>query len=114
GVYFLPKTVFHYADTLNMSSRNELEITDILKMYLIEGNLLVEELGRGTVWFDAGTYDDLTEVAGLIRTIEKNTATLVNCPEEIAYRNHFIDATKLRTIATRHPSNPYSDYLHGL
>lgn len=114
GVYVFPKIVFDYAQKLDFSKRGELEIVDVLMMFLRQNSLKVEELGRGTIWYDAGTFDDFTEVSYLIKTIEHKTSTFINCPEEIAYRSGFISRQKLKTLIKKYPPCAYRDYLNAI
>jgi glucose-1-phosphate thymidylyltransferase len=81
------------------SARGELEITDLNQMYLHEGTLHVERLGRGTAWLDAGTPDSLLQAATFVQTIQSRQGNLVGCPEEVAFRMGYIDAAALRTRA---------------
>ncbi len=99
GLYFYDGRVGEMAGRIRPSSRGELEITDLNKLYLEEGTLHVERLGRGCAWLDAGTPDSLLQAATYVQTIQTRTGLLVGCPEEVAFRMGFIDAAALRTEA---------------
>ena len=96
--------------TLEVTSA-ELEITDIMSQYLARGELKVELMGRGTAWLDTGTHDDLLAAAQFIATIDKRQGLKVNAPEEVAYRNGWITAEKLREIAEPLRKSGYGEYL---
>ena len=110
GLYFYDNTVVHLAAELEPSQRGELEITDINRAYLENGNLNVERLGRGFAWLDTGTEDSLLQAADFVRTIEQRQGYKVACVEEVAFRMGFIDSRKLETLAARFNNN-YGDYL---
>jgi glucose-1-phosphate thymidylyltransferase len=99
GLYFYDHRVVELAKTIKPSARGELEITDLNRLYLEEGTLHVERLGRGTAWLDAGTPDSLLQAATFVQTIQTRQGSLVGCPEEIAYRMGFIDAAQLKSRA---------------
>ncbi len=99
GLYFYDARVTELAKTIKPSARGELEITDLNQLYLVEGTLHVEKLGRGTAWLDAGTPDSLLQAATFVQTIQTRQGNLVGCPEEVAYRMGFIDAAMLRENA---------------
>jgi glucose-1-phosphate thymidylyltransferase len=99
GLYFYDKRVTEFAHRVKPSPRGELEITDLNRIYLEEGTLAVERLGRGCAWLDAGTPDSLLQAATFVQTIQARQGMLVGCPEEVAYRMGFIDAATLRTRA---------------
>jgi glucose-1-phosphate thymidylyltransferase len=111
GLYFFDAKVVDFAKNVKPSARGELEITDIIDQYLQAGELKVEIMGRGTAWLDTGTHDDLLAAAQFIATVEKRQGLKVNCPEEIAYRNHWISAPKLREIAEPLRKSGYGEYL---
>ncbi len=96
GLYFYDSRVTALAKTVTPSGRGELEITDLNEMYLLEGTLHVEKLGRGTAWLDAGTPDSLLQATTFVQTIQARQGNLVGCPEEVAYRMGYIDANALR------------------
>jgi glucose-1-phosphate thymidylyltransferase len=99
GVYFYDRQVADIARAIRPSSRGELEITDLNRIYLEAGALHVERLSRGCAWLDAGTPDSLLQAATFVQTIQSRTGMLVGCPEEVAYRKGFIDAATLRAHA---------------
>ncbi len=99
GLYFYDKQVSELARRVKPSARNELEITDLNQMYLEQGTLQVERLGRGCAWLDAGMPDSLLQAATFVQTIQSRQGMLVGCPEEVAFRMGYIDADTLRTAA---------------
>ncbi len=101
GLYFYDHRVAEFARRVRPSARNELEITDLNQMYLEEGTLHVERLGRGCAWLDAGMPDSLLQAATFVQTIQNRQGMLVGCPEEVAFRMGFIDAEMLRSAARR-------------
>jgi glucose-1-phosphate thymidylyltransferase len=101
GLYFYDARVTELARSIRPSARGELEITDLNRLYLEEGSLYVERLGRGCAWLDAGTPDSLHQAAGFVQTIQSRQGMLVGCPEEVAFRMGFIDADRLRQHAAR-------------
>lgn len=111
GLYFYDQQVCDIASTIKPSKRNELEITDVNRIYLNQNQLDVEFMGRGYAWLDTGTHDSLLEASGFISTLQKRQGLMVACPEEIAYRNNWIDAQDLERIASRLSKNSYGQYL---
>ena len=101
GLYFYDARVTEFARAVKPSPRGELEITDLNRMYLEEGSLHVERLGRGCAWLDAGTPDSLLQAASFVQTIQSRQGMLVGCPEEVAFRMGFIDAAQLHGHARR-------------
>ena len=99
GLYFYDERVCQLAKTIRPSERGELEITDLNQLYLREGTLHVERLGRGTAWLDAGTPESLLQAATFVQTIQSRQGQLVGCPEEVAYRMGYIDADMLQERA---------------
>ncbi len=99
GLYFYDHAVSDLARTVRPSSRGELEITDLNRIYLEAGTLAVERLSRGCAWLDAGTPDSLLQAATFVQTIQSRTGMLVGCPEEVAFRMGYIDADMLRSHA---------------
>lgn len=111
GLYFYDNQVVEMAKNLEPSPRGELEITDINRLYLDQGDLHVEVMGRGMAWLDTGTHDSLLEAGAFIQTIEKRQGLKVCCPEEIAYRMGFIDAAQVEVMAAKYAKNGYGQYL---
>ena len=114
GLYFYDARVTELAARLRPSPRGELEITDLNNLYLAEGTLHLEKLGRGTAWLDTGTHQALMQAANYIETIEARQGLKVSCPEEIAYRKGWIDAERLRALGYAMTHNGYGQYLLGL
>jgi glucose-1-phosphate thymidylyltransferase len=114
GLYFYDHRVCDLAAELEPSPRGELEITDLNNLYLQQGLLELTQLGRGMAWLDTGTHDSLIEAASFVETIEKRQGLKVCCPEEIAWRNDWIDDAALRAIAEPLSKNGYGQYLFEL
>lgn len=114
GLYFYDGRAPEFAAALEPSARGELEITDLNKVYLQEGSLHLEQLGRGYAWLDTGTHGSLLEAANYIETIEARQGLRVCCPEEIAFNNGWINADELRALAMPLSKNGYGQYLMGL
>ncbi len=114
GLYFYPNRVVEYARKVRPSSRGELEITDVNRMFLEEGALRVQTLGHGFAWLDTGTYDSLSEAAQYIEVIQKRQGVKVACLEEIAFRAGWIDGAKLREEAAKMGNTEYGRYLFGV
>ena len=114
GLYFYDTQVCDLAAELKPSPRGELEITDLNRLYLERGELELVQLGRGMAWLDTGTHDSLMEAAGFVETIEKRQGLKICCPEEIAWRNHWIDDAALRAMAEPLAKNGYGQYLFEL
>ncbi len=111
GLYFYDGHASDYAAALKPSPRGELEITDLNKVYLQQGNLRCEKLGRGYAWLDTGTHESLIEAGNFIETIVSRQGLRVCCPEEIAFQNGWIDAEQLLRIAAPLVKSGYGDYL---
>lgn len=114
GLYFYDHQVCDIAADIKPSHRGELEITDVNKRYLERGQLNVEIMGRGYAWLDTGTHDSLLEAAGFIATLQKRQGLQVACPEEIAFRQGWIDAGQLALLADPLKKNGYGQYLLSL
>tara|TARA_B100001989_G_C24547813_1_gene472179 strand:- start:1667 stop:2575 length:909 start_codon:yes stop_codon:yes gene_type:complete len=111
GLYFYDNTVVNKAKLIKPSQRGELEITSINQLYLENGELNVELLGRGMAWLDTGTFDSLHEAGSYIKTLEQRQGLKVGCPEEVAWRNNWIDDDQLEFLAKKQLSSGYGDYL---
>jgi glucose-1-phosphate thymidylyltransferase len=111
GLYFYDKNVVTMAKSLKPSSRGELEITDLNRLYLDKQKLNVEIMGRGYAWLDTGTHDSLLEASQFIATLENRQGLKVSCPEEISYRQGWINATQLEKLAAPLSKNGYGQYL---
>lgn len=114
GLYFYDKNVVDFAKLVKPSSRGELEITDINNMYLVNGELSVEVMGRGTAWLDTGTHDSLIEAGQFVNTIEKRQGLKIACLEEIAWRKGWISDSELLLLADKLSNNDYGKYLHKI
>ena len=114
GLYFYDGQASELAAQLQPSPRGELEITDLNRLYLAQGKLHLQRLGRGYAWLDTGTHESLVEASSYIETIEKRQGLRVCCPEEIAWSNGWIDDAQLRELALPLAKNGYGQYLLGL
>ena len=114
GLYFYPNSVINIAKTIKPSARGELEITSVNEEYMKQGNLKVEKLGRGMTWFDTGTHDALLETASFVQTIQKRQGLQISCPEEIAYKQGWINKEQLLNLAEKFMKTEYGIYLKEL
>ena len=111
GLYFYPNKVVEVAKSIKPSARGELEITSVNQAFLADGELKVQTLGRGFAWLDTGTHDSLSEASTFIEVIEKRQGLKVACLEDIAYRQGWITAEKMRELARPMIKNQYGQYL---
>ena len=111
GLYFYPNDVIKKAYKVIPSERGELEITSINQMYLKEGRLSVELMGRGMAWLDTGTCESLVEASQFVHTLEKRQGLKIACPEEISWRNGWINSSQLKKIAESLKKSSYGEYL---
>jgi len=111
GVYFYDTRAVRYAEELEPSARGEIEITDINKRYLNDGELMVKVLGRGIAWLDAGTHESLLQASMFVQAVEERQGMQISCIEEIAWRMGYIDDEGLRKCAEPLKSNEYGQYL---
>ena len=111
GIYFYDNRVVRYAEELEPSPRGEIEITDINRRYLNDGELSVKVLGRGVAWLDAGTHESLLQASMFVQAVEDRQGMMISCVEEIAYRMGYIDEECLRNCAEPLASNEYGQYL---
>ena len=112
GLYFYDKRVVELVKQVKPSARGELEITDLNRMYLEDGTLNVQLLGRGYAWLDTGTMDTLVEAAEFVQVIEQRQGIMISAPEEIAYRHGWITREELLKSADTYGKSPYGDHLH--
>ena len=114
GLYFYDNRVIEIAESIKPSARGELEITDVNREYMDEGERGVNTLSREVAWFDAGTQDSLMDSAQFVQTIERRQGLKISCPEEVAFRKGFINAEELKSLAEAIPQNEYGSYLMRL
>lgn len=114
GLYFYPEGVSHRAKEVKPSARGELEITTLNEMYLTDGKLDVQLLGRGFAWLDTGTMDSLVEAANFVQLIAKRQGITISAPEEIAYNNHWITKEQLTESAMKYGKSPYGAHLKAI
>lgn len=111
GIYFYDNQVVKMAEAVKPSARGEIEITDLNKLYLEQGQLNVKVFGRGVAWLDAGTHESLLQAAMFIEAIQQRQGLMISCPEEIAYRMGYISKDQLRTLGQALSGNGYGKYL---
>jgi glucose-1-phosphate thymidylyltransferase len=111
GLYFYDARVVSFAKSLKPSSRGEIEITDLNKMYLERGELFVDQIGRGVAWLDAGTHESLLQAANFIQAVEERQGIMIACPEEIAFDQGWINRELLQKNADAYAGNAYGQYL---
>jgi glucose-1-phosphate thymidylyltransferase len=111
GIYFYDQQVYSLASSLKPSPRGELEITDLNQLYLDQGSLQVDVLGRGTAWLDAGTHESLLQAANFVMAVEERQGMMISCPEEIAFRMGYIGRDDLLRLAKAMDNNEYGKYL---
>ena len=114
GLYFYPAGVSEMAKQVKPSARGELEITTLNDMYLQNGNLKVNVFGRGYAWLDTGTMDSLVDAADFVRMVEQRQGVKISAPEEIAFRNGWIDVDKLLESAEKYGKSPYGEHLKSV
>ena len=114
GLYFFDERVVAYAEKLKPSARGEVEITDLIRIYLEQDNLDVVPIGRGYAWFDSGTHDSLLQAATFVQAIEERQGLKIACPEEIAYRMGFIGREEFEQCVAHTPGSSYGAYLKRL
>lgn len=114
GLYFYDNDVIEIAKSIKPSPRGELEITDVNKVYLEQGDLNVEVMGRGYAWLDTGTHASLLQASNFIQVMEERQGLKVACPEEIAYTKGFIDAKQVEALASHLLKSGYGEYLMAL
>ena len=111
GIYFYDNRVVEFAKSLQPSKRGEIEITDLNRRYMERGELLVEQLGRGVAWLDAGMHHSLLQASNFVQAVEERQGLMISCPEEIAYRMGFIEKKQLKELASVFNGNRYGEYL---
>jgi len=114
GLYFYDERVVEFARSLTPSDRGEIEITDLNRIYMKNGDLKVISFGRGIAWLDAGTHESLLQAANFVQAVEERQGLMISSPEEIAYREGFIDREQLRVLANQMASTAYGTYLRRL
>ncbi len=114
GLYFYDNRVVSMSKAVKPSARGELEITDLNRLYLERGDLKVKLLGRGFAWLDTGTMDSLVDAADFVRMVEKRQGIKISAPEEIAYRNGWIDRSGLLASAAKYGKSPYGEHLKAV
>ena len=113
GLYFFDKNVVKYCKGLKKSKRGELEIVDLIKIYIKDKKAKFSKIGRGISWLDMGSFDDLNDCSNFIRAIEKRQNFVIGSPEEVVWRNNFISSKQLKKVASKY-KNDYGKYLNNL
>jgi glucose-1-phosphate thymidylyltransferase len=111
GLYFYDERVVEFAESIKPSPRGEIEITDLNRIYLEQGELQVIQFGRGVAWLDAGSHESLLQAANFVQAVEERQGLMISSPEEIAYRRRFINREQLQELAGQMGNNGYSRYL---
>ena len=111
GIYFYDKRVVEIAKNLEPSARGEYEITDLNKVYLESGDLMVKVIGRGTAWLDTGTFHSLLQAGEFVQIVEDRQGLKIGCIEEVAWRQGFIDKKQLKKLAEANLKSGYGSYL---
>jgi glucose-1-phosphate thymidylyltransferase len=114
GLYFYDSSIYDVARGLRPSARGELEITDVNRHYLTEGRLSVQKMGRGTAWFDAGTFDSMLSASQFVQMLEAKQGLMIGLPEEVAFRKGFISVEEITEQAELMKNSPLGDYLRRL
>lgn len=114
GIYFYDNRVVEYAKGLVPSARGEIEITDLNKIYMAQGELHVKPIGRGVAWLDAGMHHSLLQASNFVQAVEERQGMMISCPEEIAFRMGFISKAELEELAETFNGNRYGKYLMRL
>jgi len=114
GLYFYDNQVVEFAKALKPSARGEIEITDLNRFYMERGSLKVSILEQGIAWLDAGTHQSLMQASNFIQTVEERQGIMISCPEEIAFKNGYIDRSQLQKLVDEYSSNGYGEYLEVL
>ena len=114
GLYFYDHKVVDIARSIKPSPRGELEITDVNRVYLEQGELSVEVFGRGVAWLDTGTHETLLQASNFVEVLEKRQGLKIACPEEIAYRLGYISAGQLKELAAPLGKSDYGQYLNDI
>ncbi len=114
GMYFYDNQVVRLSEAIEPSPRGELEITDLNKIYLENGQLRAKPFGRGVAWLDAGTHESLLQAAMFIEAIQQRQGLMISCPEEIAYRMGYISKEQLHELGKALPGNSYGEYILGI
>ena len=114
GLYFFDRDVSKFSKNLKYSKRGELEIVDLLKVYLKSKKLLITELGRGSVWLDTGTSEDISKASNYVEILQDRQNLKIGCIEEIAFKKRWINKNQLRSRINFYGKNKYSDYLKEL